>query len=81
MISVHTLEPNHRALVIVRHDSCSFRLIQGVGGAFISANSGVVFADTFPKKTPGRAYGFNSIGFNTGAALGVGLGLQFAPSV
>jgi len=47
-----------------------FRLLQGVGGALISANSGAVIADTFPKEQQGRAYGFNAIGFNTGAVLG-----------
>jgi EmrB/QacA subfamily drug resistance transporter len=51
-----------------------FRLAQGVGGALITANSGAVIADTFPKEQRGRAYGFNSIGFNTGAVLGVVLG-------
>jgi len=51
-----------------------FRLAQGVGGALITANSGAVIADTFPKERRGRAYGFNSIGFNTGAVLGVVLG-------
>jgi EmrB/QacA subfamily drug resistance transporter len=51
-----------------------FRLAQGVGGALITANSGAVIADTFPKEQRGRAYGFNSIGFNTGAVLGVILG-------
>ena len=51
-----------------------FRLLQGVGGALISANSGAVIADTFPKEQRGRAYGFNAIGFNTGAVLGVVLG-------
>src|ERR1035438_5691210 len=51
-----------------------FRLAQGVGGALISANSGAVIADTFPKEQRGRAYGFNAIGFNTGAVLGVVLG-------
>jgi EmrB/QacA subfamily drug resistance transporter len=51
-----------------------FRLVQGVGGAFIAANSGAVIADTFPKEKRGRAYGFNAIGFNTGAVLGVVLG-------
>jgi MFS family permease len=47
-----------------------FRLLQGVGGALISANSGAVIADTFSKEQRGRAYGFNSIGWNTGAVLG-----------
>ena len=51
-----------------------FRLLQGVGGALITANSGAVIADTFPPDQRGRAYGMNSIGFNTGAVLGVVLG-------
>ncbi|MGC8462704.1 MAG: MFS transporter [Acidimicrobiales bacterium] len=51
-----------------------FRLLQGVGGALIAANSGAVIADTFPPEQRGRAYGMNSIGFNTGAVLGVVLG-------
>ncbi len=52
----------------------AFRLVQGVGGAFITANSGAVIADTFPKEQRGRAYGFNAIGYNTGAVLGIVLG-------
>jgi EmrB/QacA subfamily drug resistance transporter len=51
-----------------------FRLIQGVGGALIAANSGAVIADTFPPERRGRAYGFNSIGYNMGAVLGIILG-------
>jgi EmrB/QacA subfamily drug resistance transporter len=51
-----------------------FRLVQGVGGALITANSGAVIADTFPKERRGRAYGFNAIGFNAGAVLGIVLG-------
>ncbi|MDA8291084.1 MAG: MFS transporter [Actinomycetota bacterium] len=51
-----------------------FRVLQGVGGALISANSGAVIADTFPPERRGRAYGFNAIGYNTGAVLGVVLG-------
>jgi EmrB/QacA subfamily drug resistance transporter len=51
-----------------------FRLLQGVGGALITANSGAVIADTFPPEQRGRAYGMNAIGFNTGAVLGVVLG-------
>ncbi|MGA7834694.1 MAG: MFS transporter [Acidimicrobiales bacterium] len=51
-----------------------FRLLQGIGGAFIAANSGAVIADTFPRDKRGRAYGFNAIGYNTGAVLGVVLG-------
>ena len=48
-----------------------FRLIQGVGGAFISANSGAIIADIFPPNQRGRAYGYTSIGWNVGAVLGI----------
>ncbi len=51
-----------------------FRLLQGVGGALISANSGAVIADIFPPERRGRAYGFNAIGWNLGAVLGIVLG-------
>jgi EmrB/QacA subfamily drug resistance transporter len=51
-----------------------FRILQGVGGALVTANSGAVIADTFPPETRGRAYGFNSIGWNVGAILGILLG-------
>lgn len=49
----------------------AFRLLQGVGGAFISAQSGAIIADTFPPERRGRAYGFTSIGWNVGAVLGI----------
>ncbi|PSR34096.1 MAG: MFS transporter [Sulfobacillus benefaciens] len=52
----------------------AFRILQGVGGALISANSGAVIADTFPPETRGRAYGFTSIGWNLGAIVGILLG-------
>ena len=51
-----------------------FRVLQGVGGALITANSGAVIADTFPPEQRGRAYGFNAVGFNIGAILGILLG-------
>jgi EmrB/QacA subfamily drug resistance transporter len=51
-----------------------FRVVQGIGGALINANSGAVIADTFPPDRRGRAYGFNAIGFNAGAILGILLG-------
>ncbi len=51
-----------------------FRVIQGVGGALITANSGAVIADTFPPESRGRAYGFNAVGYNMGAILGILLG-------
>jgi MFS family permease len=47
-----------------------FRLVQGVGGALISANSGAVIADIFPRETRGRAYGFTAIGWYLGPCWG-----------
>jgi EmrB/QacA subfamily drug resistance transporter len=52
----------------------AFRLVQGVGGALITANSGAVIADTFPPDKRGRAYGFNSVGWSLGAVIGIVLG-------
>lgn len=51
-----------------------FRIVQGLGGALIMANSGAVVADTFPPQRLGRAYGFSSVGYNVGAILGILLG-------
>ena len=51
-----------------------FRILQGIGGALITANSGAVIADTFPPESRGRAYGYNSVGWNVGAILGILLG-------
>jgi EmrB/QacA subfamily drug resistance transporter len=51
-----------------------FRIIQGIGGAFLTANSGAVLADAFPAEERGRAFGYNSIGWNIGAILGILLG-------
>ncbi|HLH71671.1 MAG TPA: MFS transporter [Chloroflexota bacterium] len=50
------------------------RVIQGIGGALISANSGAIIADNVPVSERGRAYGWTSIGFNVGAILGILLG-------
>jgi len=52
----------------------TFRIIQGIGGALVSANSGAVIADLFPPEKRGRAYGFNGIGYSLGAVLGIVLG-------
>jgi EmrB/QacA subfamily drug resistance transporter len=51
-----------------------FRILQGIGGALITANSGAVIADTFPPERRGRAYGYISIGWSIGAILGILLG-------
>ncbi|MHB2024329.1 MAG: MFS transporter, partial [Mycobacteriales bacterium] len=51
-----------------------FRILQGVGGAFVTANSGAVIADLFPPEQRGRAYGYNGVGWSLGAVLGIVLG-------
>jgi EmrB/QacA subfamily drug resistance transporter len=51
-----------------------FRILQGIGGAFVTANSGAVIADLYPPQRRGRAYGYNSIGWSIGAVLGIVLG-------
>ena len=52
----------------------AFRVLQGLGGAFVTANSGAVIADLFPVQERGRAYGYNGIGWSMGAVLGIVLG-------
>jgi EmrB/QacA subfamily drug resistance transporter len=52
----------------------AFRVVQGVGGAFIMANSGAVIADLYPRERRGRAYGFTSVGWTMGAVIGIVLG-------
>jgi EmrB/QacA subfamily drug resistance transporter len=51
-----------------------FRVLQGIGGALITSNSGAVIADLYPPSQRGRAYGFNGIGWSAGAVLGIVLG-------
>ena len=54
-----------------------FRVLQGVGGALISSNSGAVIADTFEDSERGRAYGITGIGWSIGAVLGILIGGAF----
>jgi EmrB/QacA subfamily drug resistance transporter len=52
----------------------AFRVLQGVGGALMTANSGAIIADLFPPEKRGRAYGFNAVGWSAGAVLGIVVG-------
>jgi len=54
-----------------------FRVLQGVGGALISSNSGAIIADTFPPNRRGRAFGFTGFGWSAGAILGILVGGAF----
>jgi EmrB/QacA subfamily drug resistance transporter len=51
-----------------------FRVVQGIGGALIMANSGAVIADLYPRERRGRAYGLTALGWTVGAVVGVVLG-------
>ncbi len=52
----------------------SFRVIQAIGGALLTANSYAIIADVFPPNARGKAYGITSLGWNVGALLGIVLG-------
>jgi EmrB/QacA subfamily drug resistance transporter len=52
----------------------AFRVLQGVGGALMTANSGAVIADIFPPERRGQAYGYNAVGWSMGAVLGIVIG-------
>ena len=55
----------------------AFRVVQGVGGALISSNSGAIIADTFPQRERGRAFGITGAGYSIGAILGILIGGAF----
>lgn len=55
-----------------------FRIIQGIGGALISSNSGAIIADTYEPAERGKAYGIMGISWSVGAALGILVGGAFA---
>jgi EmrB/QacA subfamily drug resistance transporter len=51
-----------------------FRVIQGVGGAFIFSNSAAIITDAFPENERGRALGINNLMFLIGSIVGLTLG-------
>jgi EmrB/QacA subfamily drug resistance transporter len=51
-----------------------FRIIQGVGGAFLFANSAAIITDAFPIDERGKALGINQISFLAGSLIGLVLG-------
>ena len=48
----------------------SFRAVQGVGAAFIAANSTAIVTDVFPTEGRGRALGINTMAVYTGLTVG-----------
>ncbi|MDG7006846.1 MAG: MFS transporter [Nitrososphaerota archaeon] len=51
-----------------------FRLIQGVGGAFLLSNSAAILTDAFPPRERGKALGVNMTSAIAGSLLGLVLG-------
>ncbi|HVP25255.1 MAG TPA: MFS transporter [Methanomicrobiales archaeon] len=50
------------------------RGVQALGGSLMQANSGAIVADTFPPNRRGAAFGYISLGWTSGAMLGIVLG-------
>ncbi|HEX4658179.1 MAG TPA: MFS transporter [Streptosporangiaceae bacterium] len=55
------------------------RIFQGVGGAFLFANSTAILTDAFPENERGKAMGINGIAAVAGSFLGLILGGVLAP--
>ncbi|MCL5990318.1 MAG: MFS transporter [Candidatus Thermoplasmatota archaeon] len=51
-----------------------FRLVQGVGAAFLFANSSAIITDAFPISERGKALGINQVSLMSGAFIGLILG-------
>ena len=51
-----------------------FRFIQGIGGAFLFANSAAILTDAFPPNERGLALGLNQVAAIGGAVIGLVLG-------
>ncbi|HLJ98496.1 MAG TPA: MFS transporter, partial [Streptosporangiaceae bacterium] len=56
-----------------------WRIVQGIGGAFLFANSTAILTDAFPPRQRGMALGLNSIAAIAGSFIGLLLGGVLAP--
>jgi EmrB/QacA subfamily drug resistance transporter len=56
-----------------------WRVVQGIGGAFLFANSTAILTDAFPANQRGTALGLNSIAAISGSFIGLVLGGVLAP--
>ena len=52
----------------------AFRIVQGVGGAFLFANSAAILTDAFPPRERGKALGINMTAAIAGSLIGLVLG-------
>jgi MFS family permease len=74
LLSVTWLSGSAGALWII-----VMRVFQGVGGAFLFANSTAILTDAFPPDERGKAMGINGIAAVAGSFLGLMLGGVLAP--
>ena len=51
-----------------------FRIVQGIGAAFLFANSAAIITDAFPHNERGKALGINQVAALAGSLLGLTLG-------
>ena len=56
-----------------------WRIIQGIGGAFLMANSSAILTDAFPSNQRGLAMGINGVAAIAGSFLGLVIGGLLAP--
>ncbi|GAA3577924.1 MFS transporter [Amycolatopsis ultiminotia] len=56
-----------------------WRIVQGVGGAFLMANSSAILTDAFPSNQRGLALGMNGVAAIAGSFLGLVIGGVLAP--
>ncbi|MGH9105230.1 MAG: MFS transporter [Acidimicrobiales bacterium] len=56
-----------------------WRIVQGVGGAFLIGNSGAILTDAFPARQRGLALGINNVAGISGSFIGLVLGGVLGP--
>src|SRR3978361_2344401 len=74
MLAIDWLTGNAGALFLI-----GFRIVQGVGGACLLANSAAILTDAFPANQRGMALGINNIVGVSGMFVGLVLGGLLAP--
>ncbi|KAA9150623.1 MFS transporter [Amycolatopsis acidicola] len=57
----------------------AWRVVQGIGGAFLMANSSAILTDAFPAKQRGLALGINGVAAIAGSFLGLVIGGLLGP--
>ena len=73
-LAVTWMNGTHAALWLI-----IWRIVQGIGGAFLFANSTAILTDAFPANRRGTALGMNAIAAIAGSFLGLLLGGVLAP--